>query len=195
MITVSSSELLRQYLDRDKLDLFLNEAEQANRKFNLFSRNFKREDLRVLAAESLIPVRQGWIHNNSSPILDIGSGWGIPAIPLLLFRPGLKITLVERSQKKADFLLLLLHRLGLIADTICCDLGRLQTPHKYSMITVRGVAADKKVISRLKNLLRPGGSLIYFGSKFPTDESVSFQSLEYSIDNLPVRNINKFSFL
>ncbi len=186
--------MLNQYIDTGRLNRWLNEVQQANEKFNLYSRHFQRHDLELLAAESLIPVDRGWIHESSGPLLDIGSGWGIPAVPILLSGLDIKITLVERSQKKADFLLLLFHRLGLKADIIAGDIIDLKSDELYSQAILRGVALDKKVRSRLQRLVTPGGELIYFGSSFPDDWRLSTQSFEYSIDNLPVRNIIKYTF-
>ena len=50
---------------------------------------------------------QGGLH------LDIGSGGGFPAIPLAIVYPGRPFLLLERSEKKAEFLRLLVRELGL----------------------------------------------------------------------------------
>ncbi|HGY10030.1 MAG TPA: 16S rRNA (guanine(527)-N(7))-methyltransferase RsmG [Oceanithermus profundus] len=46
-------------------------------------------------------------------VLDVGSGAGLPAIPLAILRPDLQLTLVERRAKRAAFLDLAVARLGL----------------------------------------------------------------------------------
>lgn len=193
MINFSAKKLLEQYSDRPKVDQYLTEVQQTNLKFNLFSRNSNRRDLELLIAESLIPVDQGWISKESGSLLDIGSGWGIPVIPILLSNINIKATMLERSQKKADFLLLMLNRLGLIADVVNHDLHQFQPRQDYSMITLRGVAVNEKLLHKLRQVSKPGCSLIYFGSGFPADLMGYSQSLEYKIDTLPVRHIIKFS--
>lgn len=192
---IQSADLLTRYLKNDRLEVFFSQAETANRSFNLYSRNLKRNDLRLLAAESLLPLHLGWITAESGPILDIGSGWGIPAVPLLLFNPNLNLTLVERSQKKSDFLELTLKRLHLKALVVACDLDRFSSNSKYNIFTARGVAVDADFMTKTRELSVPGGYLIYFGSACPEEWLNSAELYEYSIDNLPVRKILKYAFV
>ncbi len=41
----------------------------------------------------------------NASVIDLGSGAGLPGIPLALARPDLKITLIEPLQRRVDFLL------------------------------------------------------------------------------------------
>ena len=50
-------------------------------------------------------------------VTDIGSGAGLPGIPLAIARPDLRIVLVEPMQRRVDFLSMCLDRLGL-ADSV-----------------------------------------------------------------------------
>ena len=195
MTDFESTALLNKYLDRERLDRFMGEVMTANQKFNLVSRNAGIADLELLAAESLIPVEQGWIGQKSESILDLGSGWGIPILPILLAGIEINAVMDERSQKKADFLLLLLHRLGLKAEVVCSDLMAFKAPSQYSIITMRGVALDEKLLRKLRQFSRPGGEIIYFGDKFPVHATDQTQIIDYSIDNLPERHLTKYRFV
>jgi len=192
MQSFSTDELIGKYLPHDSLSRFLDYAEKANRSFNLFSRNTAHHSLKTMIAESLIPLDQGWVDNNSGPLLDIGSGWGVPAVPLALADPDLDITMLERSQKKADFLMLLSRQLKISPRIINRDLASLADNHEFKTVTLRGVAVDNKLIKRLHNIVDHGGGLIYFGSNFPADLIDSSKIIDYSIDNLPVRHIIKY---
>ncbi|MDL2716992.1 MAG: class I SAM-dependent methyltransferase, partial [Acidobacteriota bacterium] len=55
---------------------------------------------------------------NAMRVLDLGSGGGFPAIPLLIARPDLAGTLVESSRKKAAYLDDVLDRLALTARAV-----------------------------------------------------------------------------
>ena len=58
-------------------------------------------------------------------ILDIGSGMGVPGIPLLLSKPGLVGVLVERRKKRAEFLRHIIRKLGLRAEVYDADINDL----------------------------------------------------------------------
>ncbi len=189
MTKFESKNLIEKYLEKEKLEFYLSEVARGNKNFNLYSRNLEINDLRIMAAESLIPVELGWIDRKCGPILDIGSGWGIPAIPLLLSEKTAGLTLTERSQKKADFLILLLSRLKLKATVVKDDIGFDDRSIKYSIITLRRVAINEKLIRSIKNSASDDARLIYFGPGLPQTFFPSVQSIIYSIDNVPSRHL------
>lgn len=51
-------------------------------------------------------------------LIDVGSGSGVPGIPLKILEPSLRLTLVEAKQRKAEFLSALLPELGLSDVTV-----------------------------------------------------------------------------
>ena len=62
-------------------------------------------------------------------ILDIGSGVGLPGIPLAVQFPDCPITLVERRQKRASFLKIVVSQLGLEnAEVVAEDVTTWQQP-------------------------------------------------------------------
>lgn len=65
----------------------------------------------------------------SGRVLDIGSGMGVPGIPLLIERPGLHGVLVERRKKRAEFLRHVVRQLGLSADVYDADVTKLPGLH------------------------------------------------------------------
>jgi 16S rRNA G527 N7-methylase RsmG len=188
MLKINRQEMLGRYIDFSRVNLFLDEVTAANEKFNLYSRNLTRNDLQVLIAESFIPVELGWIIGGGGPLLDIGSGWGIPAVPLLLAGLDLEVTMVERSRKKADFLFLLLRRLKIEAEIIDGGLEKITRQSPFKVVTLRGVAVDRKVIHSLRKMVDPAASLIYFGPR-PGELVRSVEDVDYIVDNLPVRRI------
>lgn len=189
MIAIQAEDILDALAPADTLQAYLDEVWNANRKFNLFSRQLKKPDLRLIVAESLLPVKLGWIVRESGSLLDIGSGWGIPSIPLALACPGLNITLVERSGKKAGFLSLLLNRLGIKAAVFNGELSSLDLDSQFRLITLRRVAFDKRIVTDIRTHLAPHGAVISFGPHLPAALPIPPQVVSYSIDGLPPRQL------
>lgn len=180
---------------QEPLDRFLDEVWTANRKFNLFSRQLDQKDLRTVVAESLLPVDLGWVGSDSGPALDIGSGWGIPSVPLALACPGIDLTMIERSQKKAGFLSLLMNRLGINATVFCGELHRLDPEAKYRLITLRRVAFEKKIVDEIRNHLAPRGTVLSFGPHIPELSGLSAELVSYTIDALPPHQVCRLTNL
>ncbi|MEZ5357406.1 MAG: RsmG family class I SAM-dependent methyltransferase [Candidatus Zixiibacteriota bacterium] len=189
-----TKEILSRHIEPEKLGLYLTEVEKANEKFSLFSRNLQRGDLEALVADCLVADELGLIGETPGRVVDIGSGWGLPAIPLLLATNKIDITLVERSQKKADFLALLLHKLSLSAHVHAGDIQTLPEDAKFDVIISRRVALEKKLISQIRRHANPGATIIYYGTAFPHDVFESAKVVEYSLDNSDVRTIIKSDF-
>ncbi len=59
-------------------------------------------------------------------LLDVGSGMGVPGIPVLLRKPGLYGVLVERRKKRAEFLRHVVRLLKLDAEVHDCDVRELK---------------------------------------------------------------------
>lgn len=84
------------------LERFLELLYQANRTMNL-TRIRPGPSARVLHvgdALSLLPLLPGEAHR----LADVGSGGGLPGIPLAIVRPDAHVTLIEATRKKAAFL-------------------------------------------------------------------------------------------
>ncbi len=97
--------------------------------------------------------------------IDIGSGGGLPAIPLALARPDVRLTLVEARGKKARFLRETAEALGLSNTRVLSeraeDLGQDgRHRQKYDLVTARAVAAMPTLLELTTPLLRVGGALL-----------------------------------
>lgn len=56
-----------------------------------------------------------------SRVIDVGSGAGLPGLPVAIARPNLKVTLLESTGKKADFIQRAIHALGLTNAAVLQD--------------------------------------------------------------------------
>ncbi|BDX35345.1 ribosomal RNA small subunit methyltransferase G [Mycobacterium antarcticum] len=96
-------------------------------------------------------------------IADVGSGAGLPGIPLALARPDVHITLVEPLLRRADFLAEAVELLGLPITVIR---GRAEersvrdAAGDIDVVTSRAVASLDKLTRWCLPLLRPGGRML-----------------------------------
>ena len=90
-------------------------------------------------------------------IMDLGSGSGLPAIPLKVVLPDSTFILVESRRKRANFLKEVVRRLALDRIEIVND--RIENCHigEVDLVTARAVASPPKLLDLVKNNLSPNG--------------------------------------
>ncbi len=178
-----SQVLLDKYLDNAHLRIYLSEVQQANRHFNLYSRHLGEDHLRRLIAESLIPLELDLIGDTSEPLLDIGSGWGIPAVPLMLSGEIMDVTLLERSKKKADFLSLLIRRLDIAPEIVNEPLESFAPDRAFTTFCLRQVALDAAITNNIRRLTGPTSYLLFFGREIMGKLAGEKDVISYTIDS------------
>ncbi len=140
------------------LGAYLDLLQRWNRAYNLTAVRDRREMVgkHLLDALSLVahlPAHVG--------VADLGSGAGLPGIPLALARPDLAITLVESNGKKARFLREVVRTLGLAQVQVAASRIEAFAPVAggFDVVTARALAP-------LPELLRLGGHLLAPGGRF-----------------------------
>lgn len=93
---------------------------------------------------------------NDGALLDVGSGGGLPGIPLAIARPQLSVRMVDTVQKKATFLQQVAIQLGL--KNVAVDHARVEElGGQYAQISSRAFAELKLFVELTRHLLAPGG--------------------------------------
>jgi len=98
-------------------------------------------------------------------VVDVGSGGGLPGLPLKIARPELEVTLIEADQAKAAFLVQAAARLGLRGVEVLAvraeEAGR-HARHReaYDVAVARAVAALPALVELCLPLVRVGGRLL-----------------------------------
>ena len=108
---------------------------------------------------------------DASPLADLGTGPGLPGIPLALAHPGLSVALVESNGKKARFLREAVRTLGL-ADVRVLEMRAeaVDEPGRYALITARALDRLAGIIAVGGHLLAPGGRLLAMKGQHPESE-------------------------
>jgi len=89
-------------------------------------------------------------------LLDVGSGVGIPGIPLLIARAEFEGVLVERRKKRAEFLRHIVRTLGLTATVYDQDIRDLE-PMETDVCLARAVADQATMLGMVLPHVRMGG--------------------------------------
>lgn len=119
--------------------------------------------------DSLTPLTVAGLLPKNASVIDVGSGAGMPGIPLAVVRPDLRVTLLDSLQKRVGFLQTVIETLGLTnvsavrarAEDAARD---VQYRERFDVAAARAVAA----LPVLQELLLPfvrigGGSVCYKG--------------------------------
>lgn len=104
-------------------------------------------------------------------LADLGSGAGLPGIPLAIAVPALQVTLVESNGKKARFLREATRTLGLGNLRVAESRSEaLDEPGAFDAITARAMATLADLLAAGAHLLRPGGRLLAMKGARPDAE-------------------------
>lgn len=116
-------------------------------------RLWERHILNSAALEVLIP--------EGVSVIDVGSGAGLPGIPLALVRPDLSVVLLEPLLRRANFLSETVELLG-IADRVTVVRGRAEDGDvpPADIVTARAVAPLERLVKWCWPLVKPGGSIV-----------------------------------
>jgi 16S rRNA (guanine527-N7)-methyltransferase len=106
-------------------------------------------------------------------VVDVGSGAGLPGIPLALARPDLSVVLVEPLARRVDWLREVVEDLGL---PVSVERGRAEEPavrarwEGADVVTARAVAPLARLAGWALPLVRPGGVLLAFKGASAAEE-------------------------
>jgi 16S rRNA (guanine527-N7)-methyltransferase len=104
-------------------------------------------------------------------LADLGTGPGLPGIPLAIAKPGLRVTLVESNGKKARFLREAVRTLGLAnAEVAESRIEALDCPGAFDAITARALATLPQILALGGHLLQADGRLLAMKGARPDDE-------------------------
>ncbi|MDA9804728.1 16S rRNA (guanine(527)-N(7))-methyltransferase RsmG [Gammaproteobacteria bacterium] len=148
--------------EKEKIELYIQEALAFNKKHNLFIRANKDE---VFEKDILDCVPLVEKIEKESKILDLGSGGGFPGVVLAILRPDCEVHLLEKSQKKCYFLnkikdILKLNNIKVLKQTI----SKNNTLEEYQTITARAFSSTQNILNLTeKNLKKNGKYLLLKG--------------------------------
>lgn len=150
---------------REKLEAYLDLLLKWNRTYNLTALRDRNQGIthHLLDSLAILP----WVGEGA--LLDVGSGGGLPGIPLAIARPALSVTMVDAVQKKVGFLQ---------QAAIELKLPRVHAVHArvemlggcYAQISSRAFSELADFVRLTRHLLAPGGRWLAMKGVRPEDE-------------------------
>ncbi len=136
---------------------YLRELERWNRRFNLSGIRDPAAMVSRHLLDSLSIAR--WL--DGERVLDVGSGAGLPGIPLALNAPQRRFDLLDANGKKARFLRHVVRTLGLANATVIeRRLADYRPQDCYDTVVARAFAGIADLAPAVAHLTRPGGRLL-----------------------------------
>jgi 16S rRNA (guanine527-N7)-methyltransferase len=110
-------------------------------------------------------------HVGAAAILDVGSGAGLPGIPLALVLPDSQVTLLEANHKKAAFLKQAQIELKLGNVEVVCERVEAWCPgRRYEIVVSRAFSDLAEFVKLAGRHVAPGGRLAAMKGIFPHEE-------------------------
>jgi 16S rRNA (guanine527-N7)-methyltransferase len=169
----------------ERLDGFLALLRKWNRAQNLTAITEPRDMVSGHVLDSL--AGQPWLAPGR--VLDVGSGAGLPGIPLAIADPGREFVLLDSRRKRVQFLLYASSELGL--DNVSVVESRIEKYRpggKFGTLTARAFAAIPEIVRLAAPFIETGARLVVWRGNDPSSELAGVLAggnLDYAVH--PVR--------
>ncbi len=164
------------------IDKYIQELTEGNKSQNLISRRATESDIIEHIKDS--QILSAVLDLKGRQVLDMGSGQGLPGIPLAIGEPEGQFVLVESDLKKSQFLKRLVTKLGLenvkIIRSRVEELARSNEYRgQFDMVTSRAVASLPTILEWGLPFLKIGGTLVAWkGAKVEEEIGESGKALD-----------------
>jgi len=151
-----------------KLAAYLELVEKWNRVHNLTA---VREPSQMVTLHLLDSLSIAPHVATAATLLDVGTGAGLPGIPLAIARPSMRVTLLDSSHKKCAFLQQAKTELSLANVEVVCDRVENWKPtQRFDVVVSRAFSDLADFVEQAKHLVAPGGRLMAMKGVYPFEE-------------------------
>ena len=174
-----------------KLEKYYEILVEENQKYNLTAITNKEEVYLKHFYDSLTISKI--VKLNDQELCDIGTGAGFPGIVLKIAYPNLKVTQVEATEKKCNFLKLVIEKLNLKDIHVINERAEIyskEVREKYDIVTSRAVAPLKHLLEYSIPLVKVNGLYIAMKSDI-TNEIKEISTYE---QKLKIKEVKRISF-
>lgn len=157
----------------DDLLAFLVLMQKWNRTYNLTAIRdlYSGVDLHLLDSLAVLPYLRG------QRILDVGTGAGLPGIPLAVMSEGRQFVLLDSSSKKIRFVRQAVMELRLSnVETMATRIEAYQPSVLFDVVVTRAFASLDDIRLLTERLLVPGGVILALKGRMPEHEMAAFEA-------------------
>jgi 16S rRNA (guanine527-N7)-methyltransferase len=157
------------------LELFLQEMGRWNQVHNLTAIEGEKNSIRLHLIDSItvLPIMRQFLTLQNLKIADLGSGGGLPAIPIAILQPEWHVTLIEAIRKKTAFLQHVRGKLGLKNIQVLSErveaVGKSQ-PRQFDAVISRAFTNLARFLELSLPLLKPDGLVFAMKAKRADEE-------------------------
>jgi 16S rRNA (guanine527-N7)-methyltransferase len=155
---------------RSKLSAYLDLLTKWNRVYNLTAIR-ERKQMQSLHVDDALAVLRFLPDAPHLRLLDVGSGGGVPGIPLAIARPGWDVVLLDSNRKKVSFLTQAAIELRL--DNVRPVASRIEDyvgDERFDVVISRAFADLARFARSTRALVAPGGVIVAMKGALPQDE-------------------------
>ena len=157
------------------LELFLQEMGRWNQVHNLTAIEGEKNSVRLHLIDSItvLPVMRRILGLSKPKIADLGSGGGLPAIPIAILQPEWHLTLIEAVRKKTAFLQHVRGKLGLSNIQVLSERVEVvakSQPGQFDAVISRAFTNLAHFLELSLPLLKPNGLVFAMKAKRADEE-------------------------
>lgn len=157
------------------LELFLQEMGRWNQVHNLTAIENEQDSIRLHLIDSIVvlPILRQFLRASNPKIADLGSGGGLPAIPIAIVQPEWRLTLIEAIRKKTAFLQhvrgkLKLSNIEVLSERV--ENVAMQQPGQFDAVISRAFTNLARYLELSLPLLKPDGLVFAMKAKRADEE-------------------------
>jgi 16S rRNA (guanine527-N7)-methyltransferase len=141
--------------------------------------------LHLLDSLAVSPYLQG------EHILDVGTGAGLPGIPLAILNEQRRFVLLDSSAKKIRFVRQALVELGLRnVETAAVRVEEYQDLAGFDTVLARAFASLSEILQKTRRLLAPGGRILALKGRVPEEEIQGLVSADIKVHGLTIPGLD-----
>jgi 16S rRNA (guanine527-N7)-methyltransferase len=152
---------------RERLLAYARLLEKWNKVYNLTA----VRDIEAMMTHHLLDSLAVIPHLIGARLIDVGSGGGLPGVPIAIMRPDMRVTLLDSNHKKAAFLRQAAIELDLGNASVVCDRAESWRPAQpYDVVISRAFAELSQFVAAAGHLCSDDGVIVAMKGVYPDEE-------------------------